>query len=181
MAYHDQLQVNLGEPEPQNKATTFTIAVPIPGAAEAIEIPDDADHNAVLQAIAKHKRLSDKATDVLKRSTFVLATLRGIAYILQEDEYRGVRSNLYILNIPRLVALAERDADIGYKASRIQLQTFDKNQQLEAEEHLAFAQQELESIEKTLKNLVERFKGSDKLKKAIKDCIQAGHDNLALL
>ena len=181
MAYHDQFQVNLENPEPKNQSTTFTIAVPIPGAAEAIEIPDDADHNAVLQAIAEHKRLSDKATDVLKRSTVVLATLRGITYILQKDEYRCVKSNLYIQNIPRLVALAERDADIGYKASRIQLRTFDKNQQLEAEEQLAFAQQELESIEKTLKNSVERFKESDKLEKAIKDCIQAGHDNLALL
>ena len=79
------------------------------------------------------------------------------------------------------MALAERDADIGYKASRVQLQTFDSDQQLEAEEQLAFAQQELETIEKTLKNSIERFKESDKLEKAIKDCIQAGHDNLALL
>ena len=181
MAYHDQLQVNLGESEPKNQSTTFNIAVPIPGAAEAIKIPDNADHNDVLQAIAEHKRLSDKATDVLKRSTVILATLRGITYILQEDEYKGVKSNLYILNIPRLVALAERDADIGYKASRVQLQTFDSNQQLEAKEQLAFAQQELETIEKTLKNSIERFKESDKLEKAIKDCIQAGHDNLALL
>ena len=181
MAYHDQLQVNLEDPEPKNQSITLAIAVPVPGAAEAINIPDNTDHNTVLEAIAVNKRLSDKATDVLKRSTEALATLRGIAYILQKNEYRCERSNLNIHNIPRLVALAERDADIGYKASRIQLQTFDKNQQLEAEEHLAFAQQELESIEKTLKNSVERFKESDKLGKAIKDCIQAGHENLALL
>ena len=155
--------------------------VPIPGAAEAVKIQDDTDHNTVLEAIAENKRLSDKATDVLKRSTGILATLRGITYILQKNEYRCEESNLYIHNIPRLVALAERDADIGYKASRIQLQTFGKNQHLEAEEHLAFAQQELDSIEESLKKSVEKFTESDILGKAIKDCIQAGHENLALL
>ena len=181
MAYHEHLQVNLEDPEPKEQSVTFTIAVPIPGAAEAIKIPDDTDQNTVLEAIAENKRLSDKATDVLKRSTGILATLRGIAYILQKKEYRCEKSNLYIHNIPRLVARAERDADIGYKASRIQLQTVGKNQHLEAEEHLAFAQQELDSIEESLKKSVEKFTESDILGKAIKDCIQAGHENLALL
>ena len=180
MAYHEHSQVNLEDPEPKEQLETFTIAVPIPGSAQAIKLPDDAEYDTVLETIAENKRLSDKATDVLKRSTGILAALRGIAHILRRKENRCEESNLHIHNIPRLVALAERDADIGYKISRIQLRTFDTSQHLEAEEHLAFAQKELDFIEGSLKESVEEIAKSEKLKEAIKDCIQAGHENLAL-
>ena len=180
MAYHEHSQVNLGDPEPKNQTETFAIAVPIPGSAQIITHYDDDAYDTVLETVAANKRLNDRAVEISRRATKTFGALRGLTHILRRKENRGEEANLHIHNIPRLMALPERNADIGYKVSRIQLQTFGPDQHLEAETHLTFARQELDSIEESLRESIKEMVKSEKLKKAINDCIKAGHETLAL-
>ena len=86
--------------------------------------------------------------------------------------------------IERLVTIAEENADVGYKISRIQLLKFDRNQHFRAEAQLAAARLELDWIRDDLKESIEDMNRLEKLRKAINDCINAGHknlENLALL
>ena len=184
MAYHEHSQVILEELEPRDYFETFAIAIPVAGSAPIITHSGDEAYNTVLEIISTNKYLNDQAIDISKRSTEVIGTLRGLAHVLQRKENRCEETHIHIHNIARLVAIAERDADIGYKISRIQLLKFDKEQHLRAESQLAAVKLELDWIRDDLKESIEDMTRLEKLRKAINDCINAGHkklENLALL
>ena len=181
MAYHEHSQVILEELEPRDYFETFAIAIPIPGSAPIITHSGDEDYEHVLATITANKYVNDQAINISKRSAEIIAALRGLAHILQREENKCEDTNIHIYNIARLVEIAERDADIGYKVSRIQLLKFDFEQHLRAETQLAVAEQELAWIKEDLKESIDDMNKLDKLKKAINDCIRAGHEKLGNL
>ena len=181
MAYHEHSQVILEELEPRDYFETFAIAIPIPGSAPIITHSGDEDYEHVLATITANKYVNDQAINISKRSAEIIAALRGLAHILQREENRCEDTNIHIYNIARLVEIAERDADIGYKVSRIQLLKFDFEQHLRAETQLAVAERELAWIKEDLKESIDDMNKLDKLKRAINDCIRAGHEKLGNL
>ena len=184
MAYHEHSQVILEELEPRDYFETFAIAIPVAGSAPIITHSGDEAYDTVLKTISTNKNLNDQAIDISKRSTEVIGTLRGLAHILQRKENRCEDTHIHIHNISRLVAIAEKDADIGYRISRIQVLKFDRDQHLRAKSQLAAAKLELDWIRDDLKESIEDMNRLEKLRKAINDCINAGHknlENLALL
>ena len=184
MAYHEHSQVILEDLEPRDYFETFAIAIPIAGSAPIITHSGDEAYDTVLELIKTNKNLTDRASDISKRSAEIIGTLRGLAHVLQRKENWCHETHIHIHNIARLVAIAEKDADIGYKVSRIQLLKFDKNQHIRAENQLAAAKLELDAIRDDLEESIEDMTRLEKLRKAINDCINAGHkklENLALL
>ena len=184
MAYHEHSQVILEDLEPRDYFQTFAIAIPVAGSAPIITHSGDEAYETVLRTIATNKQLNDQARDISKRSTEVIGTLRGLAHVLQREENWCEETHIHIHNIARLVAIAEKDADVGYKVSRIQLLKFDREQHLTAEHQLAAAKLELDWVRDDLKESIEDMTRLEKLRKAINDCINAGHrklENLALL
>ena len=176
----ERSQVLLENLEPREYFKTFAIAVPIPGSPPIITNSGDEANETVLEIIKINKYLADRANEVQLEAGKFIRTLRGLAHVLQLKENKCEETNLHLENIARLVEIAERDADIGYKISRIELLKFDTEQHIRAEEKLAVAELELQSVKEELEEAVKQMVKLTKLKKAINDCIRIGHDNLAV-
>ena len=181
MAYHEHSQVILEELEPRDYFETFAIAIPVAGSAPIITHSGNETYDTFLELIKANKNLNEQAVDISKRSSEVIGTLRGLAHVLQREENWCRETHVHIHNIERLVTIAEENADVGYKISRIQLLKFDRNQHFRAEAQLAAARLELDWIRDDLKESIEDMTRLEELRKAINDCINAGHKNLANL
>ena len=175
----ERFQALLEDLEPREYFETFAIAVPVHGSQPIISNSGDEAYETVLEIIKTNNYLAVRANEVQSKANKFVKTLRGLAHILSAEENRCEETNLHLENIARLVAIAEKDADIGYKIARIELLKFDTDQHRRVEDKLAAAELELQMVKDDLKEAIERMVKLTKLKKAIDDCINIGHDNLA--
>ena len=180
MAYHEHFQVVLEDLEPKEHFKTFAIAVPIPGSPPILTNSGNEAYETVLEIVRTNNYLSERATEIQLKANKFVKTLRGLAHVLSLEEHKCEETNLHISNIARLIEIAERDADIGYKVSRIQLLKFDTEQHILVESKLAAAYCDLINLEHEFKESVGQMKRLTKLKKAIDECIKIGHNILAL-
>ena len=176
----ERFQVLLENLEPREYFQTFAIAVPVPGSPPIISNSGDEAYETVLEIVQKNNYLAERADEVQSKANKFVKTLRGLAQVLSTKENRCEETDLHLENISRLVEIAERDADIGYKVARIELLKFDADQHRRAEDKLAAAELELSIVREDLKEAIERMVKLTKLKKAVNDCINIGHDILAL-
>ena len=165
--------------EPKELFETFCITVPNPGSPPILNHSGNEAQEAILEIVRTNKYISDKALDIQVKAGNIVNALRGLANLLNLEANKCEETDLHLANIERMVRLAETDIDIGYKISRIRLLKFETQQHLEAEEALAVAEIELETIKEDLEQAIKQMKRVQVMKKAINDCIDMGHVILA--
>ena len=185
MTFMASLEDTLARPqleglEPRELFETFAIAIPNPGHPPILNHSGEEAYATVLEIIATNKYLSEKAANVSSKSASLIGTLRGLATVLNLEANKTEETGLHLANIERMVEIAERDADIGYQISRIKLLKFERNQHIKAEQDLASAETELLLVEEDLDKAIKEMVKFEKLRKVVRDCIRAGHVNLAV-
>ena len=180
MASLELITTNCEDKELENFLEIQVIAVPTPGTPPLLLHSGDEAYETILKVLETNKLLVDRATEIDVEATRIVGALRGLANLFNLDENKCNETNLYLNTIANFVKKAENNIDLAFKIKRIKLLKFDSDKHIDAETDLATAAVELERLKEDLDESLKQMKKLEIARKVVQDCINIGHDILAL-